>query len=94
MNLTALLLSLGVVISPVETNIYPMTGIVTEINYSEDYITLTDSNGNNWEWTGIEDWMEGDVVSCLMSDNSTADNIYDDEILTIQFSGFSTNFSF
>jgi hypothetical protein len=87
MNLTALLLTIGIVTAPCDTNIYPATMIVTNINYQEDYITLTDTNGNSWEWSGVEDWEINDIASCLLSDNSTA-NIYDDEFLTVQYSGF------
>jgi len=87
MNLTALLLTLGIVTAPINVNIYPTTMVVTDINYQEDYITLTDCNGESWEWSGVEDWQVNDMASCLLSDNGTH-NIYDDQILEIRYCGF------
>ena len=54
-----------------EWNIYPATGIVTEICYEADYVVFETCNGNAFSFYGVEDWAEGDLVSALMCDNGT-----------------------
>lgn len=68
--------------------VYPKTFIVSACDLDNDKVFLVDFNGNEWTISGIEDWMEGDVASAIMSDNGTPDSIYDDKILDIQYSGY------
>lgn len=70
-----------------ESNYYPMTTIVTSINNSADIVTIEDCNGNIWEFSGVEDWMVGDVCVCIMYDNETPSTIYDDEIYNTRYNG-------
>ena len=65
---------------------YPKTARVTQINYRTETVTVTDYNGNDWEFIGIEDYAYGDVVSMLMSDSGT-ESIYDDVILYTRYGG-------
>ena len=67
-------------------NIYPLCGIVTEINYEEDYIVIEDFYGNIWIFEGIEDWAENDVVAMIMDDHGT-ERIEDDIIIDIRYCG-------
>ena len=67
-------------------NLYPITGIVTEINRHEDTVTFVDCAGNAWSFYGAEDWCEGDIASCIMYDNGT-ELIYDDEIIRVHYAG-------
>lgn len=69
-------------------NLYAKSMIVYEVDREYDILYLTDSNGNGWEYIGIEDFEIGDVVDCLMYDNQT-DIIYDDKIVKLQYSGFT-----
>jgi hypothetical protein len=69
-------------------NLYAKSMLVYEIDREYDILYLTDSNGNGWEYIGIEDLGVGDVVDCLMYDNQT-DIIYDDKIIKLQYSGFT-----
>lgn len=69
-------------------NLYAKSMIVYEVDREYDILYLTDSNGNGWEYIGIEDFGIGDVVDCLMYDNQT-DIIYDDKIVKLQYSGFT-----
>jgi hypothetical protein len=69
-------------------NLYAKSMLVYEVDREYDILYLTDSNGNGWEYVGIEDLGVGDVVDCLMYDNQT-DIIYDDKIIKLQYSGFT-----
>ena len=69
-------------------NLYAKSMLVYEVDREYDILYLTDSNGNGWEYIGIEDLGVGDVVDCLMYDNQT-DIIYDDKIIKLQYSGFT-----
>lgn len=69
-------------------NLYAKSMIVYEIDRESDVLYLADTNGNGWEYIGIEDLGVGDIVDCLMYDNQT-DIIYDDEIVKLQYSGFT-----
>jgi len=69
-------------------NLYAKSMLVYEVDREYDILYLTDSNGNGWEYVGIEDLGVGDVVDCLMYDNQT-DIIYDDKIVKLQYSGFT-----
>ncbi len=67
--------------------LYPKTFTVSAVDPDNDMVFLTDFNNNEWVIEGVEDWMEGDVASAVMSDNGTP-VIYDDVILDIRYSGY------
>lgn len=67
--------------------IYPLTTIVIETNYISDVVTVEDFNGNLWEFSGVEDWQEGDICSLIMYDNGTR-IIYDDQIIKAHYNGY------
>ena len=69
------------------SHIYPMSGIVTEVNRQENKIIITDSVGNEWEFNGTDDWHIGDIAAMIMEDNGT-EKIYDDEIIDVQYDGW------
>lgn len=66
--------------------IYPLAGIVTEVNYAEDVVTVQDGAGNLWQFLDAEDWGVGDLCALLMDDNGTED-IRDDSILLVRYGG-------
>jgi len=68
-------------------SLYPMTGIVTEVDRKNDIVTIKDFNGNLWEFKGCEDWEENDICSCIMNNKGT-ENIKDDEIIKVKYSGY------
>lgn len=70
---------------------YPMTALVTEVNISQDLITVTNANGLQYQFYGIDDWIEGDVASLIMNDKGT-EIVYDDEIVSARYSGILTMF--
>lgn len=67
---------------------YANTGVVMAISTGTDTVVVEDYNGNLWAFYGVEDWQEGDCVSLVMSDAGT-EEIYDDEILSVRYSGWT-----
>lgn len=68
--------------------IYPETGIVVDLNYETDEVTFECHNGNQFTFTGIEDWYEGDIVAAIMYNNFTKNSVYDDKILSVKYAGW------
>lgn len=66
---------------------YPMTTVVSEINEKADEVVCIDFNGNEWVFTGVEDWIVGDIASMIMNDKGTP-IIYDDEIVSVRYDGW------
>ena len=66
-------------------SLYPRTAFVSELNYAEDVVTVTDCVGYDWQFYGCEDWEVGDMVSMIMSDNGTPNNIKDDIIVDCRY---------
>lgn len=71
-------------------NYYAMTAKVVDISRPLDRVTIEDSNGNLWQFDGIEDYEVGDFCSCVMNDNNT-ELIFDDEIVSVQYAGYFEN---
>lgn len=69
------------------SHIYPMSGIVTEVNCQENKVIITDSVRNEWEFNGTDDWHIGDIAAMIMEDNGT-EEIYDDKIIDIHYIGW------
>lgn len=71
-------------------DLYPLTGIVTEVEHMEDtdLITMTTANGNQFSWytDSTDDWCINDLASCIMNSNGT-DEVYDDEIVDAHYVG-------
>lgn len=67
-------------------DIYPTTAIVSEVNYEENLVSVEDFNGNVWQFTETDDWEIGDICSMIM-DSKKTERIYDDEILSVRYSG-------
>ena len=65
---------------------YPDTYIITEINRTDDIVTMSDTNGNLFQFEGCEDWSKGDLVSAIMY-NSQTEEIYDDVIIKVKYAG-------
>ena len=69
---------------PDSSNIYSLTGLVTEIDEISDTVWVEDYNGNSWGFYGCEDWMVDDCCSLLMNSKGTAD-ITDDVIVSYRY---------
>ena len=67
---------------------YPATMEIT--NISGDVVTMETATGHIYEMTGAEDYMTGDLVSLIMDDNGTPDDVTDDSIVTARYAGYWT----
>lgn len=72
-------------------NLYPLTGIVTEIKYDiepeVDLVTITCSNGNMFSWyADAGDYEINDLASCIMDSKGTK-YVTDDEVLLAHYAG-------
>ena len=65
--------------------IYPQTFEVTKVN--EGTFELTTYTGHVWEEPDPEDWCEGDIAAAIMFNNFTPDDITDDPILALRYTG-------
>lgn len=72
-------------------SLYPRTAFISELDYEKDIVTVTDCVGYDWQFYGCEDWEIGDMVSMIMSDNGTPNNIKDDIIVDCQYGGYNMN---
>lgn len=68
-------------------DIYPLCGIVTEVDYKKNYIVIEDFTGNLWIWEDAEDWGRKDIASMIMNNKGT-ETIVDDEIMKVYYSGW------
>lgn len=71
---------------------YPATFIVTEVSWDAkgelQILTGKDATGHLWQWySDAGDWVEGDLVSAIMYDMGTPDDIYDDIMLSERYVG-------
>lgn len=70
-------------------NTYAKSTVVSYVDYDSNTVYCIDYNGNYWSFYGCEDWCIGDICSMIMSDNNTPDNIYDDEIISCHYDGYT-----
>ena len=73
--------------------IYPETCIITECNEQKDLVTMETCIGHIFEFEGIEDYSRGDLVSCIMFDNFTPDDVRDDIIISTRYAGYTELFN-
>ena len=68
------------------TEIYSLATVVTAVDAENDVVECQDYNGNVWEFTGCDDWQVEDIASLILHNNNT-DDITDDKILSVTYSG-------
>lgn len=98
-KLLAVVLTTMMIVTPVSAapttdgeykDLYPLTGIVTEVEHIEDtdLITMTTANGNQFSWYADAEycWSINDLASCIMESNGT-EIVYDDEIVDAHYAG-------
>ena len=69
------------------SRVYSLATVVTAIDESEDVVTVTDFNGDEWGFAGVDDWLVGDICALTM-DNMGTDPIIDDEIINCKYCGW------
>ena len=72
--------------------IYPTTCIVTNCDTQNNIVTMSTGSGFTYQFEGVEDNYEGDLISCIMFNNFTPDDIRDDIILSHLYSGYTELF--
>lgn len=60
---------------------------ITELDYVNDVVYCVDMNGEQWAFSGTEDYLINDAIICEMDNNNTI-NIYDDKIINAYYAGF------
>ena len=71
-------------------DIYPHTAQVVGLNYSTDTVIVKTATGIYYSFSGTEDYMIGDLVSLTMDTNGTPDNVIDDMVVQVQYSGYTS----
>jgi hypothetical protein len=66
--------------TPAQRETYTREMTVTEINAAEDVVVLIDTEGHEWAFYGVENWLVGDACTCTMDSKGTED-ITDDAII-------------
>lgn len=69
-------------------NFYTRTGLVVDLDYDTDVVTVVDGADLVWQFTGCEDYCVGDLVEILMQKAGDPENIFDDVIYSTCYSGF------
>lgn len=67
--------------------LYPAAYVVRDVNRTEDTVTIESATGNQFRFSGCEDWENGDLCACIMFSNGTK-TVTDDQILAVRYCGF------
>jgi len=84
--MTAIMLLVSALVSA--EVIYPETMVITHLDYANDMVICETANGHEFAFCGIEDYQQGELVSCIMYSGFTPE-IFDDEFLATYYSGWS-----
>lgn len=69
-------------------NFYTRTGLVVDLDYDTDTVTVVDGADLVWQFTGCADYCIGDLVEMLMQKTGKPDYILDDVIFSTCYAGF------
>ena len=69
---------------------YPHTAQVVGLNYHTDTVIVKTATGIFYSFYGTEDYMIGDLVSLTMDNSATPDNVIDDVIVEVRYSGYTS----
>ena len=70
-----------------EAHTYPWAGVVVDLDNKNDLVTISTASGLEYEFYGISDLCEGDIVAVTMDDNGTPDMVLDDKIIDAKYAG-------
>ena len=73
-------------------NFYTRTGLVVDLDYDTDTVTVVDGADLVWQLTGCEDYCIGDLVEMLMHKTGKPDYILDDVIFSTCYAGFCAEY--
>lgn len=69
-------------------NFYTRTGLIVDLDYDTDVVTVVDGAGFTWQFTGCEDYCVGNLVEMLMRKVGQPNYILDDVIFSTKYAGF------
>lgn len=93
MNIKTIIAAVALVFALANAKIiYPRAYIVTDINNAENTVTISDVNGFTYKFEGVEDYVIGDIVACIMYSGKD-EYIFDDEIIYHRCAGHITYFN-
>lgn len=76
-------------------HIYPLTGIVTEVEEAENdsyIVTATTGNGSRFSWVTVDcDWYVNDLASMIMDSKGT-ETVIDDAVILANYAGVTEHF--
>lgn len=72
--------------APTQSETYHRSMTVTETDNTTDTVVLIDTEGHEWAFYGVENWVVGDKCTCTMDSNGT-ENITDDTIVFTTYKG-------
>ena len=82
-----LMLICGCVFAP-SHEVYSNCGVVSNVDYENDLVSVEDFGGFIWQFFGCEDWEEGDICAMTMDNNGTPDTIFDDIVVNTNYCGW------
>ena len=88
MKTLLIILALMMAKYPAEPVTYEKIAIVIAVDYPADAVTVVDDSGELWQFIGAEDWEVWDRCKLSMNDNGTPDNVYDDPIVNVTYTGY------
>lgn len=68
--------------------LYTRTGLIVDLDYTTDTVTVVDGVGLTWQFFGCEDYCVGDLVEMLFREAGKPQYIFDDVIVSTSYSGF------
>ena len=73
-------------------NFYTRTGLVVDLDYDTDVVTVVDGADLVWQFNGCEDYCIGDLVEMLMQKTGKPGYILDDVIFSTCYAGFCAEY--
>lgn len=68
--------------------LYTRTGLIVDLDYDTDTVTVVDGADLVWQFSGCEDYCVGDLVEMLFQEAGEPQYIFDDVIVSTSYSGF------
>lgn len=68
--------------------LYTRTGLIVDLDYDADTVTVVDGVDLVWQFSGCEDYCVGDLVEMLFREAGEPRYIFDDVIVSTSYSGF------
>lgn len=88
-----LVIATGIALSGCNNNqntyaeVYPQYSVVVDTDTQADIVTVECKNGQQYQFDGVEDWMEGDICSLMINTNGT-EMVADDKIIKAEYDGY------